>query len=94
VAGEAPLHKLFSKHQRAFFEAHAPDGVGLDRLTVLGPVTVLKLKLVPEGFDRKLAVELWFYPDGSRILELSTRCKPDDAFQVAAEAEPSSPNAA
>jgi hypothetical protein len=29
---------------------------------------------------------LWFYPDGSRILELSTKCNPSEAFQVAAEA--------
>ena len=28
--------------------------------------------------------ELWFYPDGSRILELSTKCKPAEAFDVAA----------
>ena len=29
---------------------------------------------------------MWFYPDGSRVLELSTRCGTDDAFQRAAEA--------
>jgi hypothetical protein len=29
---------------------------------------------------------MWLYPDGSRILELSTKCKPKEAFQVAAEA--------
>jgi hypothetical protein len=28
---------------------------------------------------------LWLYPDGSRILELSTKCKPKEAFDVAAE---------
>jgi hypothetical protein len=84
VAGERPLHKLFSKEQRAFWEEHAPDGVDLDRLSVLGPVTVLKLKYEPEGYDRKLVAELWFYPDGERILELSTKCKPDEAFDVAA----------
>jgi hypothetical protein len=28
---------------------------------------------------------LWFYPDGSHILELSTKCAPADAFRVAAE---------
>jgi hypothetical protein len=86
VAGGRPLHKLFSKQQRAFFEQHAPDGIELDDLSILGPVTVLKLKTSPQGYDRKLAVELWMYPDGSRILELSTRCKPGEAFQVAAEA--------
>jgi hypothetical protein len=30
-------------------------------------------------------VELWLYPDGSRILELSTKCRPDEALEVAAE---------
>ena len=33
-----------------------------------------------------MVAELWFYPDGSRILELSTKCTASDAFQVAAEA--------
>ncbi|TML65951.1 MAG: adenylate cyclase [Actinobacteria bacterium] len=49
------IRKLFTKEQRALFEAHAPEG------------------------------ELWLYPDGSRILELSTKCEPGEAFQVAAE---------
>jgi hypothetical protein len=85
VAGEGPLHKLFSKEQRSFFADHAPDGISLDDLAVLGPVHVLKLKTSPEGYERRLAVELWMYPDGSRILELSTKCKPNEAFDVAAE---------
>jgi hypothetical protein len=29
---------------------------------------------------------MWLYPDGSRVLELSTKCAPSQAFQVAAEA--------
>ena len=32
-----------------------------------------------------MVAELWLYPDGSRVLELSTKCSPDDAFRVAAE---------
>ncbi len=32
-----------------------------------------------------MVVELWLYPDGTRILELSTKCAPTEAFQVAAE---------
>jgi hypothetical protein len=84
VAGERPLHKLFSMQQRAFWAEHAPAGLDLDQLSVLGPVTVLKLKYEPEGYGRKLVAELWFYPDGSRILELSTKCKPAEAFDVAA----------
>jgi hypothetical protein len=83
--GNLPLRKLFSKQQRELFSAHAPDGIGLDDLTVLGPILVLKLKQSPQGFDRRLVGEMWLYPDGSRILELSTKCEPSEAFQVAAE---------
>jgi hypothetical protein len=82
VAGEMPVRKLFSKAQRSFFSEHAPAGVELDDLAVLGPVHVLKLKVSPEGLGRRLAVELWFYPDGSRILELSTKCAPADWFEA------------
>jgi hypothetical protein len=85
VAGEIPLRKLFSKEQRAFFAAHVQEGIGLDDLTILGPIFVLKLRLVPEELKRRLVAEMWLYPDGSRILELSTRCYTDEAFQVAAE---------
>ncbi len=46
---------------------------------------MLKLKFAPEGYDRKLVAELWLYPDNSMILELSTKCAPSEAFQVAAE---------
>jgi hypothetical protein len=28
---------------------------------------------------------MWLYPDGSRLLELSAKCAPGEAFQVAAE---------
>ena len=83
--GGAPLRKLFSKSQRAFFAEHAPEGIGFEDLSLLGPIFVLKLKGVPEGFARKMVVELWLYPDGARILELSTKCAPSEAFQVAAE---------
>jgi hypothetical protein len=80
-----PIRKLFSKEQRAFFEAMAPAGTALDDLSVMGPLFVLKLKFSPAGYDRKLVAEVWLYPDDSRILELSTKCAPGEAFQVAAE---------
>jgi hypothetical protein len=85
AAGSAPLRKLFSKEQRAFFSDHAPEGIGFEDLSLLGPIFVLKLKAAPQGYARKMVVELWLYPDGTRILELSTKCAPDEAFQVAAE---------
>ena len=80
-----PLRGLFSKEQRAFYDKHAPEGVRFDDLEVLGPIFVLKLKWKPKGFDRKLVAEMWLYPDNSRILELSTKSAPSEAFQVAAE---------
>jgi hypothetical protein len=86
VLGDRPLRKLFSKEQRKLYEAHAPEGVALDDLAILGPIFVLKLRWVPEELARKVVAELWFYPDNSMILELSTKCAPNEAFQVAAEA--------
>lgn len=85
-AGRRPLSKLFSKEQRSFFLANAPESIELDGLAVLGPINVLKLKFSPKGYSRRLVAELWLYPDNTRILELSTKCKPGEAFQVAAEA--------
>ena len=84
--GQAPIRRLFSKEQRAFFAANAPDGISLDDLAILGPIFVLKVRLVPKELGRRLVGEAWLYPDGSRILELSTKCAPSEAFQVAAEA--------
>ena len=84
--GRLPLDSLLSEEQRRLYGEHAPDGIGTADLAVLGPILVLKLKFQPEGFDRDLVLELWSYPDSSRVLELSTKCAPREAFQVAAEA--------
>ncbi len=85
VAGDRPVRKLFSKEQRSLYAAHAPEGLELDDLLILGPLSVLKLRFSPKGYARKLVAELWLYPDNSMILELSTKCQPSEAFQVAAE---------
>lgn len=84
--GQLPIRKIFSKKQRSFFAAHAPAGLKLKDLSILGPIFVLKQNFTPPELGRRLTAELWFYPDGSRILELSTKCTAADAFQVAAEA--------
>jgi hypothetical protein len=86
VLGEKPLRQLFSKEQRSFFAAHAPEGLGLDDLDVLGPILVLKLKMQPDTFSRPLVAEMWIYPDGSRVVELSTKCLPGEGLRVADEA--------
>jgi hypothetical protein len=86
VSGKEPLRRLFSKEQRAFFAAHAPEGITLDDLSVLGPIFVLKLKVAPDTFSRRIAVEMWMYPDGTRVAELSTKCLPGEGLDVADEA--------
>jgi hypothetical protein len=86
LSGLLPTRKLFTKEQRGFFAAHAPNNLDMDGLAMLGPVTVLKLKFKPVEYGRRLVAELWIYPDGTRILELSTKCAPAETFTVAAEA--------
>jgi len=83
--GEAPIRRLFSKGQRAFFTEHAPANIALDDLLVMGPVFVLKVPFVAEEYARKVVAEMWLYPDGSRLLELSTKCPPSKAFDVMAQ---------
>jgi len=75
------LSKLFTKEQRAFHAAHAPGELDLDSLTVMGPIFVLKLRFTPPDYTHgRMVTELWLYPDGSRILELSTKCAPAEAI--------------
>ena len=86
VSGEIPLRKVFSRDQRTFYEERAPAGITIDSLVPLGPTFVLKAQFTPDELGRRIVAEVWLYPDGSRILELSTKCLPSEAFQVAAEA--------
>ena len=76
--GKAPIRKAFTKEQRAFYKVHAPEGLELDDLTAFGPIFVLKVKWVPKELAHKMVAEVWLYPDGSRIVELSTKCEPPD----------------
>ncbi len=69
-----PLRGVFSAAQRELLAAYAPENVGVDDLAVFGPVDVRRCKIRLAGLDSPLAVERWSYPDGSAILELSTRC--------------------
>jgi hypothetical protein len=84
LEGDPDIASLFGRQQRAFYAHCLADGPGLDELTPLGPITILKLKFSPSGYDGRLVAELWTYPDGSRILELSTKAATTDAFDVAA----------
>ncbi len=81
----ASLEPLLNRNQREFYAAHAPAGLLLDALVPLGPTFLLRLRHQPKRFDRPIIVELWLYPDGSRVLEMSTKGEPGEAFQLAAE---------
>jgi len=85
LQGKRSIRKLFSSEQRALYRKYAPKGLDLDSLRPFGPVNAVKLKWTPPSFTRALVAELWFYPDGSRLLELSTKCRPMKAFHVLAE---------
>ena len=87
TSGALPLRKIFSKEQRAFYDTHAPAGITMDKLVILGPTFLLKIKHQPKAkdFDRPITMELWLYPDGARVMEISTKCLPKEAFQVAAD---------
>lgn len=85
VGGKLRVSRLFSKAQRAFFAEHAPAGLELDALVALGPTFILKAVFQPSDLPRRFVAEFWLYQDGSRILELSTKCATNEAFQVAAE---------
>jgi hypothetical protein len=84
VRQKMKIRDLFTKDQRAFYKAHAPDGLKLAELSVLGPINLMKLQFEADGLKRRFVAELWMYPDGSRILELSTKASHEDAFDVAA----------
>ena len=83
MARRRPLRALFSGPQQRMLAARLPRQAAIDDLAILGPVDARRRKLVPAGLDRALLVEQWTFPDGSRILELSTRCRPDAILPVA-----------
>jgi hypothetical protein len=84
ILGKMKIRDLFTKEQRDFYNANAPDGLKLSALSVLGPINLLKLEFQPDGLKRNFVAELWMYPDGSRILELSTKAPPEGAFDLVA----------
>jgi hypothetical protein len=83
---DGPIRNLFSKPQLALIKQQTSGRVDLDALSPLGPIFVLELSFSAEGFARPMVTEMWLYPDGSRTVELSTKCSASEAFDVAAEA--------
>ena len=83
--GMKTIRSLFSEEQLAFYDAHAPVGIDMNSLRIQGPILVLKAKHRPKEFKRGITVELWVWPDGKHILEISTKCPPAEAFQAGVE---------
>jgi hypothetical protein len=83
--GSLNIADLLSKDQKKFYKTHAPSDLKLRDLGILGPITLLKGRWEPVGFGERMVAEYWMYPDGSRILELSTKCVPREAFDFAAK---------
>ncbi|MEV6300655.1 hypothetical protein AB0M02_14705 [Actinoplanes sp. NPDC051861] len=78
------LTGLLSARQRRMIEVYGPDGLDLDDLLAFGPVEVRRHRVRPRGLGRPMTAERWTYPDGSTLVELSTRCAADRAPEVAA----------
>ena len=85
MTGARGIHGMLDDDQRALLRERMPEDVSPDDLVVLGPINLIKCRFRAKGYPRRMVAELWAMPDGSRILELSTKAPPEDAFQAAAE---------
>jgi hypothetical protein len=83
--GTKAIRSIFSKEQRAYYDAHAPKGIDMNSLLVQGPILTLRVKHRPKEFERGITAELWLWQDGKHILEISTKCAPAEAFQTGVE---------
>ena len=64
TAGTGLCSSVFSKEQRAFYDAHAPAGIKMDTLVTLGPTFLLKAKHQPKELRsphhrRNVALSRW-----------------------------------
>jgi hypothetical protein len=76
LSGDRPLQRLFSKRQRRLLADSGLGAIDWSTLRVFGPAEVGKVKTAVHPAGLRLVAELWRYPDGSSLLELSTRVKP------------------
>jgi hypothetical protein len=80
--GKSSLGKFFTKEQRSFLVDRWPEGLGWDDLVPLGPAYVILIKAIPEGYSRKLVMEMWHFPGELPLVELSTKGTPAEVFVV------------
>jgi hypothetical protein len=85
LAGASSRSASCSQRSSGRFRSARTGGNSLDDLAILGPIFVLKFRFEPDDLGRRLVAEVWLYPDGSRIHDVSTRCGTTEALPVAAE---------
>jgi hypothetical protein len=81
--GDRSVDKLFSAEQEALVSAYANVDFAWSELAVLGPVEAWVWELEHEDIASGLTVELWVLPDGTEILEVSTRTSASKAEATA-----------
>jgi len=81
VEGEkkGKISDLFSKKQKKFVAEFLDDPISFDDLTVLGPVETLRADIERPGMAYKLTAEYWTLPDESHLLEMSIKCRLEEA---------------
>lgn len=87
IAGASPPIELLSPAERTWARRGADEAVTeleLDDLRLHGPLVVERLR-VPTSRSNGLQARLEYcrYPSGRELVELSTRCRPDDAEATA-----------
>jgi hypothetical protein len=87
VAGETSLRTLFSQQQLTLLAGRLPGSMAVDALDTLGPVEVHRTRPSHDGPGRGLELQEWAYPDGTRLLEVSTRCSAEQLLATAAHAK-------
>jgi hypothetical protein len=84
VTGQRAIHKLFNADQERLIAEFGPAEVSWEHLVVMGPIDVKKWKMPWPEMDDDVTVERWQLADGSDLVELSFKAKPQEASEVAA----------
>lgn len=87
VEGRSRLRALFSDQQIALLDSRLSGRVTVDDLEPLGPVEVHRTRPRDGEPGGGLELQEWMYPDGLRLLEVSTRCTAEDLLQTAVQAK-------
>lgn len=87
VEGRSGLRTLFSEQQLALLDSRLAGRAGIGDLAALGPVKVHRTRPRDGEPGRGLDLQEWMYPDGSRLLEVSTRCTAENLLQTAVQAK-------